>query len=130
MNATLVDYNKGKRTFKLDLDSGEELLSTLIKFSQDQGLLTTSIVGEGELSNVVVGFSSKSRKAKKDVEEISNMEIVALNGKLKVEEKALRVQMKVMGIDENGQTCGGHIIKAFPGDSLELLVKEIPVYSS
>jgi uncharacterized protein len=80
MKTQLLAQNGGQRTFAIVLDAGDEIISCLQQFSNEQGLSAAQLSAIGAFSDAVLAYFDWERKDYHRVPVREQVEVVSLNG--------------------------------------------------
>lgn len=120
--------NDQQRTFAVVLESGEEVLKSLMEFAKEQKVSASQFTAIGAFSETVVGFFDFSLKDYKLIPLKTQMEVLTLNGDITIFNDQHKIHAHVVLGKEDGTAHGGHLIKAIVHPTLEIILNESPVY--
>lgn len=122
-----MEYRKFGNTFVVRLDPGDEILTSLVKLCEDEGIALASITGIGAVGSVQLGVFDTEKKQYYSREYKGLYEIASLMGSITRKEKTpyLHLHM-VIGNPNNGECHGGHLGRAVISATGELIITEIP----
>jgi predicted DNA-binding protein with PD1-like motif len=120
--------NDQQRTFAVILESGEEVLESLMEFAKEQKVSASQFTAIGAFSETVVGFFDFSLKDYKLIPLKTQMEVLTLNGDITIFNDQHKIHAHVVLGKEDGTAHGGHLIKAIVHPTLEIILNESPVY--
>jgi len=106
-----MDYCSTDRGYTLRLDRGEEIVETLGRFLEEQGVGAGSLTGIGAVDEAELGlFSMKTKEYKRRAFE-GEYEIVALTGNVSVLDGRPFCHLHVLLSDEDYRVIGGHLFR-------------------
>lgn len=122
-----MEYRKFEHTFVVRLDPGEEILASLRKLCEDEGIGLASVTGIGAVGNAQLGVFDTEKKQYYSREYKGLYEIASLMGTITNKDGApyLHLHM-VIGNPHAGECFGGHLSRAVISATGELVVTEIP----
>jgi uncharacterized protein len=116
-----------QKTYVLVLSKGEEVVSVIEGFAQEQALAAAQITAIGALSNAVLGFFDWETKDYVKIPVTEQVEVVSLIGDVAIGpdgQPALHPHIVVSRRD--GSAMGGHLLEAHVRPTLEVVLTESP----
>jgi uncharacterized protein len=110
-------------TFIIRLDTGEEIIASLLKFFDDHDLKSGSFTGLGAITRVELRYFFQHKKQYHDKIIEKEMEVVSLIGNINTMEEKSYLHSHVVCSDENMQCYGGHLKSAVVGPTMEIVVE-------
>jgi hypothetical protein len=107
------------------LERGEEIVSTVLAFAQQQGIRAGSISGIGAISGAVIGFFNPETKAYREIAFSEPLEILSLSGNLSTKDGAPYAHLHASLGRETGEAIGGHLVSAKVSATAELIVQPL-----
>jgi predicted DNA-binding protein with PD1-like motif len=128
MRYHLLDDGNGRRSFVLALEIGEEVVSTLTAFAQEQSLRASTITGIGAFQRSRLGFFDWDRREFHENKIDEQTEVLALTGNITDSEegRAPHLHIHVVLGKKDASTAGGHLVEAIVRPTLELMINESP----
>jgi predicted DNA-binding protein with PD1-like motif len=129
MNSKLVAEGTGGRTFVLVLDPGEEAVSTISRFAEQERVSGASLTALGAFSNATVGWFDLGNKAYRKIPVSQQCEVLSGIGDIAVGEDgdpSLHIHV-VLGLSD-GSTRGGHLLEGTVQPTLEITLVETPTH--
>ena len=121
--------NDGRqRTFVLILNSGEEVMSTLMKFALANSLYACQFTAIGAFRKATVGFFDFSKKDYKKIGIPEQTEVLSLTGDISQYKDAPQVHAHVVLGKQDGTAHGGHLISAEVHPTLEIVLNDSPFH--
>jgi hypothetical protein len=119
--------NNGEKTFVLVFDKGDEVVSTLKRFADDNKLSASHINGIGAFSDVTLGYFDRDTKKYIENPVDQQCELLSLIGDI-AEAPGGKPQphMHVVVGLRDSTTRGGHLLKAHVFPTLEMTLVEAP----
>lgn len=111
----------------LRLDPGEEVVATLRRFAERNGLTAGVITGLGSVDAITLGFLDVAAEEylKRRFEE--RMEVASLTGSLSVEDDHVHVHLHAVVAPREFLAYAGHVHEATVGAALEVYVSALPI---
>jgi predicted DNA-binding protein with PD1-like motif len=114
-------------TYALIFDSGDEVVSGLTRFAEQQGVAAAHFTAIGAFSEATVGFFELERKEYRPLRVAEQVEVLSLAGNIALDEQqAPRVHAHVVLGKSDGSTRGGHLLDARVRPTLEVVLVESP----
>jgi predicted DNA-binding protein with PD1-like motif len=126
MKTALLDQHDGLRTFVVVFETGDEVMSALTAFAQEQGLGGSHFTGIGAFSRAVVAYFDWSSKQYQHIPIDEQVEVLSLAGDITVEDGQPKIHGHVVLGKANATAHGGHLIEGRVQPTLELVVTETP----
>jgi len=117
-----------ERTFALVFDTGDEVVSTLEKFAQEQGLVASRLTAIGAFRQVTLGYFDWGRKAYERIELDEQLEVLSLVGDIALQGDRSKLHAHVVLGRRDATTRGGHLLHAVVRPTLEVLLTDSPEY--
>lgn len=117
----MVYYRKGQQ-IAVRIDSGEELISEILKICKSENITSAFVQGIGFADEMKVRVYNKKddRFCFKTFSE--SMELTDINGNIFMAENGIYPHIHVTAADENMNIKGGHLISCSIGATAELLI--------
>ena len=129
MQSKLLHEHDGRRIFALILDSGDEVLSSIQKFADQNAIAAAQMSAIGALSDVVLRYFDWATKEYQDIPVNEQVEVAALIGDIALDPKgkpAVHVHLVVGKRD--GSAMAGHLGRAHVRPTLEVIIEESPAH--
>ena len=117
-----------ERSFAVVLDSGDEVVESLLAFARDHDFTAGRLTGLGALSGVVLGFFDLERKTYDRIEINEQVELVALIGGFATFQGEVQLHAHVVVAKRDGTAHGGHLLEAIVRPTLEVVVVDSPAH--
>jgi len=118
-----MEFRKFGNKYVVRLDRPEEVVSTLKRFCQEQGITLGWIMGIGAVNKVKVGlFETTSKQYIAEVFE-GNYEITSLLGNVSTLNGEVYLHFHVNLSDKNHRAFGGHLNEAYISATGEFLIE-------
>lgn len=118
---------QGEKTYAVVFDKGDEFLSGLTAFAQQQGLDASEFTAVGAFSQATLGFFDREQMDYIKIPVNEQVEVLALVGNIAQEEDGEpKVHAHVVLGKADGTTRGGHVLAATVWPTLEVIVTESP----
>lgn len=128
MQSRLLAREGDARMFVVVLESGEEALSCLSRFVQEQGVTAAQITAVGAFSEVVLKYFDYDRKAYREIPVPEQVEVASLIGDVALGpdgQPAIHIHLVVGRRD--GSALAGHLGSGKVRPTLEVVIHEAPV---
>lgn len=121
--------NQGpEKTWALVLDSGEEVMSRLQRFCEEENLSAARFTAIGAFSAATLGYFDWNRKDYEEIPISEQVEVLSLIGDISVYKDAPKIHAHVVVGKRDGSTSGGHLLEAYVRPTLEVIITESPGY--
>ncbi len=128
MRAKLLNGD-GERVFAVIFDIGEDPVSGLVRFAEEQNLSASGFTAIGAFSEALLGYFDWEKKDYEKIPVNEQTEVLALVGDIAVQEGGKKkVHAHVVLGRRNGAACGGHLLSAKVRPTLEVILTESPGY--
>ncbi len=127
MKAKQIHEERGQRTFALVFDAGDEVVSGLTDFAEENGLDAASFTAIGAFGTATLGYFDVEKKEYEKIPVHEQVEVLSLLGDIaqKEDEKPQVHAHAVLGASD-GSTRGGHLLEARVRPTLEVVLVESP----
>jgi uncharacterized protein len=115
-----------ERTLILVFDKGDEAVSELARFAQDEKLSAAHFTGIGAFSDVTLGYFDRERKEYEEIPLREQVEVLTLAGDIALEKGEPNVHAHVVVGKRDGTAHGGHLLEAHVWPTLEVVLTESP----
>lgn len=129
MRSRLVHGAHGQRTYVAVLDSGDEIMASLERLAEVEGLSAASVTAIGAFEDAELAFWDWETKDYRKIPIDEQVEVVSLNGDIALDESrkpALHLHT-VLG-RRDGTVRGGHLLAAHVRPTLEVVLVESPAH--
>lgn len=127
MRAKVLNEN-GERTFAIIFESGDEALSGLTRFAEEQNLAASRFTAIGAFSEVVLGYFDWDKKDYERIPVNEQVEVLSLIGDVALDGTRPKVHAHVVLGFRDGSARGGHLLEARVRPTLEVILTESPGY--
>ncbi len=129
MQSRLVAEADGKRTFVVVLDTGEEAVSTLTRWAEQEAISGASLTAIGAFKTATVGWFDFDTKHYVEIPVDSQTEVLSAIGDIALgDDGKASLHVHVVLGRRDGSTCGGHLLNGRVHPTLEITVVEAPVH--
>ena len=125
---TKVLNEDGERTFAVIFESGDEVLSGLTRFAEEQQLAASRFTAIGAFSQVVLGYFDWEKKDYERIPVNEQVEVLSMIGDIALEDAHPKVHAHVVLGLRDGSARGGHLLEARVRPTLEVILTESPSY--
>jgi predicted DNA-binding protein with PD1-like motif len=113
-------------TWALVFEKGDEPISLLERFAQEQRLTAASFSAIGAFSSAVLGYFDREQKEYEEIEVGEQVEVLTLLGDVAAQEDEPKIHAHVVLGKRDGSALGGHLLRAQVWPTLELVLREAP----
>lgn len=117
-----MQHTKSGTTFILRLDRGEEIVSTLKAFCNDQQILLGTVQGIGAVGNAVIGLFETRTKEYHTTTLSGDHEITSLLGNITTMDGEPYLHLHATLTDETFLAYGGHLTSAVVSGTCEIFI--------
>ena len=126
MKAALL-YEEGElRTFAVVLETGDEAMRALESWATEQRVRASQFTAIGAFERATVAYFDWSTKEYKPVSIDEQVEVLAMNGDITLEQQRPKVHAHVVLGKSDASAHGGHLMKGIVRPTLEIIVTELP----
>ena len=123
---TKLLHDGGEKTWVLIFDKGDEVVSGLTRFAEEQRLGGSRFTAIGAFSDVTLGYFDRERKDYKKIPVEEQVEVLVLAGDVALRDGRPQVHAHVVIGKADGTAHGGHLLEAHVWPTLELILVESP----
>ncbi|MEN3363846.1 MAG: uncharacterized protein V7606_1120 [Burkholderiales bacterium] len=121
--------NEGdERTYALVFETGDEVVSQLQRFCEEQDLTAARFTAIGAFSSVVLGYFEWASKSYEKIPVSEQVEVLSMSGDVALQEGKPKIHAHVVVGKRDGTAHGGHLMEAFVRPTLEVILIESPGY--
>ena len=121
-----MEYRKFGDTYIVRLDPGEEILTQLKVFAEQEGVKMASVTALGAVKDFTVGVFDANAKVYRSNRFQGVYEIVSLVGTINTMNDAFYCHLHMCAADQEGHAFGGHLNEAVISATCELVVTCLP----
>ena len=121
-----MEYRKFGDTYIVRMDPGEEILTQLKVFAEQEGVKLASVTALGAVKDFTVGVFDTGAKVYKSNRVQGVYEIVSLVGTINTMNDAFYCHLHMCAADQEGHAFGGHLNEAVISATCELVVTCLP----
>ncbi len=107
-------------THILRLDPGEEIVTSLIDYCEEQGIQSGLVTAIGAVNDVTIGLFDPDTKEYASERKKGNFEIVALTGNIATKDGEVYAHLHIGFGDDQHAMYGGHLNQAFVSATCEI----------
>lgn len=123
---TKMLQDQHEKTFALVFDPGDEVMSGLLRFAEEQRLGGSHFTAIGALSEVTLGYFDRARRDYRRIPLREQVEVLSLLGDVALAEGKPQVHAHVVVGKADGSAHGGHLLEARVWPTLEVILVETP----
>ena len=121
-----MEYRKFGDTYIVRMDPGEEILTQLKVFAEQEGVKLASVTALGAVKDFTVGVFDTGAKVYKSNRFQGVYEIVSLVGTINTMDGAFYCHLHMCAADQEGRAFGGHLNEAVISATCELVITCLP----
>ena len=121
-----MEYRKFGDTYIVRMDPGEEILTQLKVFAEQEGVKLASVTALGAVKDFTGGVFDTGAKVYKSNRFQGVYEIVSLVGTINTMNDAFYCHLHMCAADQEGHAFGGHLNEAVISATCELVVTCLP----
>ena len=121
-----MEYRKFGDTYIVRLDPGEEILTQLKVFAEQEGVKMASVTALGAVKDFTVGVFDANAKVYRSNRFQGVYEIVSLVRTINTMNDAFYCHLHMCAADQEGHAFGGHLNEAVISATCELVVTCLP----
>ena len=121
-----MEYRKFGDTYIVRMDPGEEILTQLKVFAEQEGVKLASVTALGAVKDFTVGVFDTGAKVYKSNRFQGVYEIVSLVGTINTMNDTFYCHLHMCAADQEGHAFGGHLNEAVISATWELVVTCLP----
>lgn len=120
-----MQFKKFGSKYILKIDKGEEIVSTLKRFCEENKIKLGTIQGIGATNQATVGLFHTVTKEYHTQKLVGDHEITGLMGNISTKDGAVYLHIHINLADAAYHTFGGHLSEAFVSATCELMIDVI-----
>ncbi|MEJ6951215.1 PPC domain-containing DNA-binding protein [Natronospora cellulosivora (SeqCode)] len=120
-----MEYKKFANKYVIRMDKGEEIISTLKKFCEENQISLGRVSGIGAVNKASIGLFETKTKEYHSLELSGDHEITSLSGNISKMDGEVYLHLHANLADSSYNTKGGHLSQAFISATGEFIVEEI-----
>jgi predicted DNA-binding protein with PD1-like motif len=121
-----MKFTQTENTFVINIEKGEELISTLTSFCTEHKIVNAHFHGIGAAQGLSCGYYALEEKKYYFTEYDDLVEAVSLSGNILQKEGKPFVHMHGVFTDRDNNAFGGHVEKVVSGIVLEVILQVLP----
>lgn len=127
MQSKLIQ-KEGPRTLAVVLDTGDEVLKSLLQVAKEHDLSAASFTGLGALQELVLGYFDWEKKDYRKIPIREQVEILNLTGNIALSDGEPKLHPHIVVGKADGTAHGGHLLEGIVRPTLEVVVMETPAH--
>ncbi|HEV7856016.1 MAG TPA: PPC domain-containing DNA-binding protein [Herminiimonas sp.] len=127
MRSKLIN-DDSEKTYALILETGEEAVSQLQRYAQENKLSASRFTAIGAFSSVTLGYFNWEKKEYEKIAVNEQVEVLSLIGDISVQDGEPKTHIHVVVGKRDGSAHGGHLLHAYVRPTLEVILSEAPAY--
>jgi hypothetical protein len=127
MRSKLI-YDGPQRTFAVVMETGDEVLGSLLSFAKEQKLSAAEITGIGALRGAVLGYFDWQTKEYERIPVEEQVEVLNLTGNVALGDGEPKLHLHIVLGKRDGTAHGGHLLEGHVRPTLEVIVTESPAH--
>lgn len=117
-----------ERSFAVVLDSGEEVVSSLLSFARDHDVKAGRLTAIGAFETVTLGYFDLKRQDYQHIPVDEQVEVLSLVGDFATADGEIKLHGHVVVGKRDGSAHGGHLLEARVRPTLEVMVVDAPAH--
>ena len=126
MQSKLIFEHDGLKTHVLVYEQGDEFLSPLQAFAEQQALTASHFSAIGAFKHAILGYFDRRKMEYLKTPIKEQVEVLSLLGNITLSEDGYKVHAHAVLGRADASTIGGHILEAHIWPTLEVVVEESP----
>jgi|ERR1700758_23139 predicted DNA-binding protein with PD1-like motif len=115
-----------QKTFALIFSTGDQVMSGLKAFAEEQQLAASHFTAIGAFKEVTLGYFDWQKKDYLKIPVHEQVEVLSLVGDITISQSKPNIHVHAVLGRRDGSTCGGHLIDAEVRPTLEVILTESP----
>jgi predicted DNA-binding protein with PD1-like motif len=120
-----MTFKPSGQKFLIRLFKGEEIISTLTKFCEEQNIQSAWISGLGGSTQITLGYYNLAEKSYHWKDFSGDLEIVSLTGNVSVHDSKPFLHIHTTISNEELQCFGGHLKSGIVAATLEIVLEKL-----
>ncbi len=117
-----MEYRRFGKNYVVRLDKGEEVIASVKKLCQKEGITLGTIAGLGATNKVTIGLFNPETKVYQQMDLSGPMEITALLGNISIMKGEVYLHCHINVCNAQMQVFGGHLNECFISATGELQI--------
>jgi predicted DNA-binding protein with PD1-like motif len=118
-----------EKTFAVVFDTGEEVVSALLRFAREQALTAAHLTAIGAFQRVTLGFFEPATREYKPIAIEEQVELLSLVGNIaRGDNGEPKLHAHVVVGKSDGTAHGGHLLEASVRPTMEIVIMESSQY--
>jgi uncharacterized protein len=126
MNSQLIHEQHGEKTFVVVFAKGDEVVTGLQQFAEEQQITAAYFTAVGAFRDVVLGYFERERKDYNRIPLREQVEVLSLVGNIALADGKPKLHAHVVIGKADGSAHGGHLLEAHVWPTLEVVMVESP----
>ena len=118
--------NGNEKTFAVIFYTGDEVMSMLTEFAMEKNLQASRFTAIGAFSSVTLAWYNLRTKEYENFEVQEQVEALSFIGDITLDNGKPKVHAHAVIGKRDGNTRGGHVVKAIVSPTLEVMLTESP----
>ena len=119
---------KGERSYALVFDTGDEPVSLLTRFAEENRIHAARFTAIGAFQEAIVGYFDWQKKDYEKIPVREQVEVLALVGDIALDKGKPKLHAHVVLGKRDGSAHGGHLLNARVRPTLEVILTESPAH--
>lgn len=128
MKSRVLSESGGLTVHAVIMDKGDEPMTELRRWAEEQGVGAASLTGIGAFSGATLGYFDPGRGDYLRIPVGEQVEVLSLTGDVALADGRPQVHAHVVVGLRDGTTRGGHLLEARVWPTLEIVVQESPAW--
>ena len=119
---------KGERSYALVFDTGDEPVTLLTRFAEENRIHAARFTAIGAFQEATVGYFDWQKKDYEKIPVREQVEVLALVGDIALDKGKPKLHAHVVLGKRDGSAHGGHLLNARVRPTLEVILTESPAH--
>ena len=115
-----------ERTYALIMETGDEAVSGLLRFCEQNGIGSARFTAIGAFSTLTLGYFDWEKKDYDKIPLREQVEVLTLAGDVALKDGKPQIHAHVVVGKRDGSAHGGHLLEAYVRPTLEVMLIETP----
>jgi predicted DNA-binding protein with PD1-like motif len=120
--------DQGGKTYAVIFETGDEVVSGLLEFAQQNQLAGSHFTAIGAFSRVVLGYFDIQARDYQKIPIDEQVEVLTLAGDIALKDEEPMVHAHAVVGKRDGTAHGGHLVEAQVRPTLEVILVESPIH--
>lgn len=124
MESKLIFEREGRKTYALVYEKGNEFISRLQAFAEQQALVASHFTAIGAFSEAMLGYFDRQKMDYQKIPVKEQVEVLTLVGNITSSGGEYKIHAHAVLGKADASAIGGHVLEAHVWPTLEVIVEE------